>query len=361
MRPSASTLPHIPSCVQGETDGRGDGGAAQEIQASSSDWNFGDITRRVMCENSHSRRACAARAARSLGSQRKFARGYSKKRTPRGLRRSSRGPDWFIVAASSSVSPVPLARFLRSGRRLSGASWARTPRIAVASLFLFVSTPAWAHVGFTAPPEDSELVVGSEVEVTWTDLISHDTVAYQLDFYLDKDANPVSVAADIPVSEKHFTWTVPDSPCTECFLFVTQQNPNDGDYTDRLSLSIVAVGSEGSGGAAQGTGGSGEEGVGGAVEGTGGAVEGSGGAVEGSGGAASGGQPTASGGTVDSAGGSDTSTPDTAPAGCSLTTPSRSSGTGSGLAALVGLALVLGRRRRRADEAARALPIERGL
>lgn len=218
----------------------------------------------------------------------------------------------------------------------------------MASLFLFVSTPAWAHVGFTAPPEDSELVVGTEVEVTWTDLIPHDTVAYQLEFYLNKDASPVSVASDIPVSEKHFTWTVPDSPCAECFLFVTQQNPRDGDYTDRLSLSIVAVGAEGSGGAAeQGTGGAGEEGVGGAAEG--------------SGGAATGGQPTATGGAVDAAGGSDTSTPESAPAGCSFTTPSRSSGTGSGLAALVGLALVLGRRRGRADEAARALPIERGL
>ena len=225
---------------------------------------------------------------------------------------------------------------------------------------LLSTSVALGHVLVTSPERDSVLLTGSRVELTWVDSIQHDTQAYHIDFYWMPGGEPMMVAQGIPAEQHSYEWMTPTSPCSECYLVVTQENTGT-DYSDRLNLQLVdsldglgGMGGQlgaGDGGAWAGSGatpGSGSDGGGGTM--TAGPFSGGtgGGLVDSSGGlgAASpsdGGGP--SGGLA--SGGQSTGPVASEPGGGCSVAPIKSRGGGFGfLAALLVGALVLSRRRR---------------
>jgi hypothetical protein len=110
----------------------------------------------------------------------------------------------------------------------------------LASLFVLgVSRAAAAHVDFTEPAPDAVLTAGSTVTVTWVDVIVHDTQAYDLDFISDAAATPESIAHGLSARTHSYEWQVPYVECTDCALYVLQDNATYTDFSATLPISIV--------------------------------------------------------------------------------------------------------------------------
>src|SRR5688572_13304019 len=67
---------------------------------------------------------------------------------------------------------------------------------------LLLSSSAWGHVAFSTPDADTEVLIGTSVELTWRDTISHNTLGYHLDFYRDPLGEPLRVASDLPPTQQ---------------------------------------------------------------------------------------------------------------------------------------------------------------
>ncbi|MES1176073.1 MAG: hypothetical protein ABUL62_17255 [Myxococcales bacterium] len=139
---------------------------------------------------------------------------------------------------------------------------------------LCFTTPLLAHVGLDTPPPGTAVERGQTVTITWTDLILHDGVGYDLDLLPTLDAvDVVPIVHDLPVSTHRFDWVVPDLACAGCYLRVTQVNGERHDYTDAIGITLLgsqpiagdppsaAGGAENSAGGANGNGVSGADGA----------------------------------------------------------------------------------------------------
>lgn len=113
---------------------------------------------------------------------------------------------------------------------------------------LLASGTASAHVAFDGLDPGTTFVAGSTVEIQWIDTIKHETIAYHLYFTPSATADDVPIAIDIPPTQHSYMWQVPDQPCSDCSLHVIQDN-GGGDYSDRVSIVIVAQGETTDGGA----------------------------------------------------------------------------------------------------------------
>jgi hypothetical protein len=113
----------------------------------------------------------------------------------------------------------------------------------VAAIAWSASGTAFGHVAFETAESDGVFVAGSVVDLTWVDVIPHQTEAYHLEFYADEDSEPVPMASNIAPTEHSYQWEVPLEPCSACSILVTQDNSGP-DYTDRWSITIVAEGED---------------------------------------------------------------------------------------------------------------------
>lgn len=105
---------------------------------------------------------------------------------------------------------------------------------------LCFTTPLLAHVGLDTPPPGTAVEPGQTVTITWTDLILHDGVGYDLDLLPTLDAvDVVPIVHDLPVSTHRFDWVVPDLACAGCYLRVTQVNGERHDYTDAIGITLL--------------------------------------------------------------------------------------------------------------------------
>ncbi len=189
----------------------------------------------------------------------------------------------------------------------------RALALGLALPILSSSAVSFGHVRFIAPaPEEDaaapqKLRIGATYKVSWEVLIEHDPTGFDLDLLTSRGGDAVTIAHGLPVPQLEYDWVVPDSPCSPCFLRVTQRNTINDDYESLAPIVIAADapapsdpppsgGSAASGGGSDGAGGSG--GAGGSASGgskSGGASTGgskSGGAPSGgssSGGSSSGG------------------------------------------------------------------------
>jgi len=102
---------------------------------------------------------------------------------------------------------------------------------------------AWGHVAFDAPAPNTALVAGSEVEITWEDVIAHQTTAYHLELRTAPAVPGVPIASDLPPTQHSLTWQVPTALCDSCWLYVIQDN-DGADYEAVDPISIVAGGSQ---------------------------------------------------------------------------------------------------------------------
>jgi hypothetical protein len=154
----------------------------------------------------------------------------------------------------------------RMYRRVVG-TWSRDRalrRFAAAALFAITSclcSTASAHVVFTDLQPNMGFLAGSVVSIAWVDSITHQTVAYHLEFIPSDGATAVPIA-DLPPTQHSYSWQVPATPCSVCSLHIIQDNvESDSDYSDTVPIRIVtdpsdvipaAGGSAGSGGSTGG-------------------------------------------------------------------------------------------------------------
>lgn len=100
---------------------------------------------------------------------------------------------------------------------------------------------AQAHVAWVTE-RDSVFEPGEQVTVTWRVTIPHNTLAYDLEFYLDPEAEPVPLATVGP-EVMSYDWMVPDVVCDTCSLRVIQDNTDvDYDATIPIKIGVVAGG-----------------------------------------------------------------------------------------------------------------------
>jgi MYXO-CTERM domain-containing protein len=138
---------------------------------------------------------------------------------------------------------------------------------------LVVSGTAFAHVGFVDPPPVNDndpnqpmtpakvLKIGSKFTVKWQVLILHDPEDFDLDLLEKRDGAATTIVHGLSPDTLEYEWTVPDMPCTDCFLRVTQNNTINSDYTDFAPVTLSADGgtassSAGAGGKSSGKAGS---------------------------------------------------------------------------------------------------------
>ena len=110
--------------------------------------------------------------------------------------------------------------------------------LALSFSLLAISGDALAHVAFVAPSNGQALTVGSTVTIEWEDVIPHDTEGYDLDLLLTPDATPTPIAHGLATEPHTYDWQVPDQPCDQCQLKVTQLNTVNPDYDAVVAISI---------------------------------------------------------------------------------------------------------------------------
>ena len=82
-------------------------------------------------------------------------------------------------------------------------------------------------------------------------------------FDLNPESEPIPIVSALPPNQQRYQWSIPASPCADCFLPVTQDN-SGADYSGILNVVIVDEGT-----VAPSSGGTGS----GAPDGTGGAAQ----------------------------------------------------------------------------------------
>ena len=126
-----------------------------------------------------------------------------------------------------------------------------------------LSSRALAHVQFDAPVEGDVLKVGSKVTLVWEDLVLHDPEGFDLDLILKPGADLTPIAHGLSIETHSYDWQVPDQPCSECQLKVTQFNTINNDYEGFVAISISSTGGSGNIGAMAGSDAGGSESTGG--------------------------------------------------------------------------------------------------
>ena len=121
---------------------------------------------------------------------------------------------------------------------MSSASSRPWLALALASGVWLLPRPALAHVGFSAPPPNTQLVAGTDTNLEWLDLIAHTTTGYTLEFYASTAAPAVLITAALGPTTHSYVWQVPQTPCASCFVRVTQVN-DGGDYSADLPIAII--------------------------------------------------------------------------------------------------------------------------
>ncbi len=217
-----------------------------------------------------------------------------------------------MSGSTCSLAPNAMGLTWLSARTATAGRDRTATRALLAAMCCFFTTSfSLAHVAFTAPPDETELVVGETVLLKWTDTISHDTLSYHLELRPSGESDPFIISTDLPPTEQSYEWTVPDAECTDCYLLVTQENAG-ADYYGDLTITIVdeasSGGMAGAGGAPTGNGATGSVPQTGGSEGA--LTGGHGGMLPGTGGTGTGGNgtmPTGTGSAM-SGGGGDTTT-----------------------------------------------------
>jgi hypothetical protein len=108
-----------------------------------------------------------------------------------------------------------------------------------------------AHVSIDSPLEDEVLVIGQTVTVTWSDTILHEGKSYDIDLLPSMTANPaefVVIAHGLSVATHSYAWKIPDAPCVECYLQITQVNVGV-NYLNAIRIAIAPEAADGTGGA----------------------------------------------------------------------------------------------------------------
>src|SRR4051812_48451120 len=138
--------------------------------------------------------------------------------------------DWH-AAARGSRSGRRLGHFEETvptrGARILPRVTRRAIAVGVSALAacLCQARPTWAHVGMDSPAPDSVVLPGQTVTVTWTDLILHEGIGYDLDLLPSVDAvDGIPVVHGLSVATHRFDWAIPDLACNGCYLRVTQVN-----------------------------------------------------------------------------------------------------------------------------------------
>ena len=93
---------------------------------------------------------------------------------------------------------------------------------------LFVSSAA-AHVTLTSPTGGESFDVGQTVEIQRRLDIAHDQVDWELYFSPDNCASWETARLDMPVSQRSYSWTVPDLETQTALIRIVQDN-RDFDY-----------------------------------------------------------------------------------------------------------------------------------
>jgi len=226
-----------------------------------------------------------------------------------------------------------------------------------------MSNRALAHVQFDAPVEGDVLKVGSKVKLVWEDLVLHDPEGFDLDLILKPGADLTPIAHGLSIDTHSYEWQVPDQPCSECQLKVTQFNTINTDYEGFVAISISSTGGSGNIGAMAGSDAGGSASTGGESGGTTGGKSGgttggkSGSTTGGKSGSTTGGKSSTGGtpgsdpgpraGTTSNAAGGSTSSSGASSddGGCSLTHRGGPNASLSWLIGLLGLGAALVRRR----------------
>ena len=169
---------------------------------------------------------------------------------------------------------------------------------------------ASAHVAFLAPPPVANendpnapktppkvLKSGSKYKLVWEVQILHDPEDFDIDLLETKDGTPTTIVHGLSPETLEYDWTVPEMPCTDCLLRVTQNNTINDDYIGFAPITL----SDGGGTSDPEPGGAG---MGGSDAEPGGAGKASGGTTSAAGTTSAGGGTAASGGTTSSESGS---------------------------------------------------------
>ncbi len=90
-----------------------------------------------------------------------------------------------------------------------------------------------AHVDLTNPRGGEVFFSGNSLEVTWVEVLAHNTLNWDLLFSEDGGLSWDTVMANIPVEEMSYQWTVPAVQTTKGRIKIVQDN----DSTDYEGIS----------------------------------------------------------------------------------------------------------------------------
>ena len=83
---------------------------------------------------------------------------------------------------------------------------------------------------------------GGEAMRGMINLVLHDPEGFDLDLILKPGADLTPIAHGLSIDTHSYEWQVPDQPCSECQLKVTQFNTINTDYEGFVAISISSTG-----------------------------------------------------------------------------------------------------------------------
>lgn len=111
------------------------------------------------------------------------------------------------------------------------------PMRRLALAFLLLATPAFAHVELDAPNGGETLVLGEPYQVTWSILVNHNTINWDLFYSTESDNGPwTPIALDIEpgnigIGAVHTYDWAPDALADQAWVMIVQDNEGL-DYED---------------------------------------------------------------------------------------------------------------------------------